>query len=203
MDIQSDYLLCQTQRIRQILQILLPSDRLLRWKKLVVPGISSLESLATSLVTEHQVPVAIVADGDSFDPGVVAQRQWEIETFVAKVAIETPVKVLLFTPSLEILFFQDLALLESLLEIPIPAADWARGQQQPKAVLENLLARSPHILQSPSADPWQLLLDRLATQPHNTLTPLQQHPLIQALHQFLTQVEQWQKSQIVPEFALK
>lgn len=203
MNTQSDYLLCQTQRIRQILQILLPTDRLHRWKRLIVPGISSLESFAMSLVTEHQVPVAIVADGDSFDPGVVAQRQWEIESFVAKVAIETPVKVLLFTPSLETVFFQDLAFLESFLGLQISPEDWTRGQQQPKAVLESLLARSPHLPPSPAGDPWQLLLDRLAAQPPHTLTPLQQHPVIQSLHQFLIQVEQWQKSQIIPDFALK
>jgi len=199
----SCYILCEDSLAVQMLHSLTPATTVPDQKWVAGGMKAELESLARSLLLKRQVPVAIVADGDSFDPGVVAQRQWEIETFVAKVAIETPVKVLLFTPSLEILFFQDLALLESLLEIPIPAADWARGQQQPKAVLESLLARSPHILQSPSADPWQLLLDRLATQPHNTLTPLQQHPLIQALHQFLTQVEQWQKSQIVPEFALK
>ncbi|MGA1264160.1 MAG: hypothetical protein ACO331_09690 [Prochlorothrix sp.] len=186
-----------------MLQILAPATTVRDWKW-VAGGIKAeLESLARSLLMKRQVPVAIVADGDSFDPSVVAQRQWEIESFVAKVAIEAPVKVLLFTPSLEILFFQDLAFLASLLDLEISPEDWARGQQQPKAVLNTLLARSPHQLRSPHADPWQTLLDRLAAQPPQALTPLQQHPVIQALHQFLTQVEQWQKSQTIPEVALK
>lgn len=200
---QSCYVLCENSLAVQMLQILAPATTVRDWKW-VAGGIKAeLESLARSLLIKRQVPVAIVADGDSFDPSVVAQRQWEIESFVAKVAIEAPVKVLLFTPSLEILFFQDLALLASLLDLEISPEDWVRGQQQPKAVLNTLLARSPHQLRSPHADPWQTLLDRLAAQPPHALTPLQQHPVIQALHQFLTQVEQWQKAQIIPEVALK
>lgn len=200
---QSCYVLCENSLAVQMLQILAPATTVRDWKW-VAGGIKAeLESLARSLLIKRQVPVAIVADGDSFDPSVVAQRQWEIESFVAKVAIEAPVKVLLFTPSLEILFFQDLAFLASLLDLEISPEDWVRGQQQPKAVLNTLLARSPHQLRSPHADPWQTLLDRLAAQPPHVLTPLQQHPVIQALHQFLTQVEQWQKAQIIPEVALK
>jgi hypothetical protein len=136
------YIICEGSFDAQLLKTVLPANLLTDVGVVAVGRVSGVESLARSLVVRRRVPVVIVVDADSVVPELVQQRRKDIEETVESVSINTPVKVVMAVPEMEIIFFQDVSLLSRLLGY-IPHQDILdRAVIKPKKTLEELMARS-------------------------------------------------------------
>jgi hypothetical protein len=126
----------------QLLKGVLPGELLENVEIVPAGGVSAAKSLARSLLVRRQVPVAIVVDADSVAPDLVQERIKNIEEIVESVSVNTPVKVILAVPELEIIFFQDSLLLSHLLGY-VPSQDILNlAAFQPRKALEQLLSQS-------------------------------------------------------------
>jgi hypothetical protein len=139
------YILCEGHLDAQLLKTVLPANLLTDVGVVAAGGVSGVESLARSLVVRRRVPVVIVVDADSVVPELVEQRRKDIEETVESVSINTPVKVVMAVPEMEIIFFQDVSLLSRLLGYIPPQNILAMAVCQPQKALEQLLSQSEMI----------------------------------------------------------
>jgi hypothetical protein len=150
------YIICEGSFDAQLLKTVLPANLLTDVGVVAGGRVSAVESLARSLVVRRRVPVVIVVDADSVVPELVEQRRKDIEETVESVSINTPVKVVMAVPEMEIIFFQDVSLLSRLLGYIPPQDILDLAVFQPKQALEQLLSQS-EIIQDRSQ-----IIDRLA-----------------------------------------
>jgi len=175
------YLVCEGTYDATLLKRLLPEALIVNVKIVEAGGFSSVKSLARSLIVRRQSPVAIVADADTVIPEQVEQRRRETEEIVGNVAINTPVKVILAAPTLEIIFFQDISLLMRLLGY-IPSTEMLHlAAYQPTQVLRQLISQSENFQSQ------HQFVESLTA---NDLEVLRQAPVIQELIQFLQSVRE-------------
>ncbi len=175
------YIVCEGGRDAQILKRLLPKELVGNVEIVAAGELSAVKSLARSLVVRRQSPVAIVADADATIPEQVEQRLKDTEEIVRNIAVNTPVKVILAVPTLEVIFFQDVSLLSRLLGYA-PSQDILNlGAYQPWQALKQLISQSNH-LQSQSQ-----LVEQLTNE---DLEVLRKAPVIQEVIQFLQSVRE-------------
>jgi hypothetical protein len=173
------YILCEGSEDVQLLRTILPSPLLTEVEIAAAGGISSIKSLARSLIVRRQVPVAIVFDADSKVPELIQERIKDIEEIVECVSIDTPIKVLAFAPTMESIFFQDTHLLSELIGFN-PSQDILNlALSQPKKALDELLSQSDKV-----SDRSQLI----GQLTHENTENLQMNPVIQGLISFLQTV---------------
>jgi hypothetical protein len=175
------YIVCEEEHDAHVLKRLLSEELVGNVEIVAAGGLSAVKSLARSLVVRRQSPVAIVADADATIPEQVEQRLKDTEEIVENIAVNTPVKVILAVPTLEIIFFQDVSLLSRLLGYT-PSQDLlSLAVHQPWQALNQLISQSKN-LQSQSQ-----LVDQLTTE---DLEALRQAPVIQEIVQFLQSVRE-------------
>jgi hypothetical protein len=175
------YLVCEGAVDAQLLKRILPEEILYNLEIVAAGGLSSAKSMARSLVVRRQAPVAIVINADSIALDQVEERRRTTEDIVKGVASNTPVKVILAVPTIEAIFFQDIALLSRILGCnPSPGIlDLAVGE--PLQALMQLIAQlHPHLNQSQLIE--QLTMDDLFI--------LRKTPLIQEIIQFFQSVRE-------------
>lgn len=173
------YIVCEGEHDAQLLKRLLPEEFVSNVEVVAAGGLSAVKSLARSLVVRRPSPVAILADADAVIPEQVEQRLKETEEIVGNIAANTPVKVVLATPALEIIFFQDVALLSRLLGYA-PSQDMlSLAMYQPYQALKQLISQSKNF-QSQSQ-----LVEQLTNE---DLEILRKDPVIQELIRFLQSV---------------
>jgi hypothetical protein len=91
---------------RELISALLP-PRLESLVRLVpTGGLSNLASVARTLLVKHKEPVALIADTDSLDAGVINERYTTLQQLLRDVAGGTPFTVVLAIPELEDVFFE-------------------------------------------------------------------------------------------------
>lgn len=139
------YIISEGSFDAQLLKAVLPGKLLNDVEIVSAGGVSAVKSLARSLVVRRQVPVIIVVDADSVVPDLVQERLNDIEEIVKSVAVNTPVKVILAVPEMEVIFFQDATLLSRLLRCQISQEVLNLAVFQPKKALEQLLSQSGNI----------------------------------------------------------
>jgi hypothetical protein len=173
------YILCEGSEDVQLLRTILPSPLLIEVEIAAGGGISSIKSLARSLIVKRQVPVAIVFDANSKVPELIHERIKDIEEIVECVSIDTLIKVLAFAPEMESIFFQDIHLLSVIIGF-IPSQDILDlALYQPKKALDELLSQSDKV-----SDRSQLI----GQLTHENTENLQTNPVIQGLISFLQTV---------------
>ena len=175
------YIVCEGHSDVELLQRVLPKDLLNGVEIVAAGGLSAIKSLSRSLLVRRQAPVAIVADADSIAPDVIQERQSSIEELVESVAIDTPVKVILAVPSIEVIFFQDKRLLSRLLGYEPSQEMLNLAISQPHAVLKQLFMQS-HGGYS--------LAQMIAQLTGEDLQILRHTPVIQEIIQFLQSVQE-------------
>lgn len=135
------------------------------------------QSTASVLVSTKLSPVILVLDADSIDVETISDRQVINEELIGFKKTGR-IKVILAVPEIEILLFQDQALLEELLDCEISAVDWARAEFIPRTILQKLL--------NDSSQP--ITLEELLDQLTPAMTDkLRHHPLLQEIMAFLVQ----------------
>jgi hypothetical protein len=139
------YIVCEGLADAQLLNFVLPKKLQNDVEVVAAGGLSAVKSLARSLVVRRQVPVAIVVDADSVVPEAVEDRRKNIEEIVKSVAGNTPVKVIVAVPEMEVIFFQDTSFLSRLLGYSPPQDVLDLAVFQPRKALEQLLSQSEKI----------------------------------------------------------
>lgn len=171
------YIVTENRDAALLIKKLLPKE--INWVVNYVPrtDYSWAQSTASVLVATKRSPVVLVLDADSVDPETISDRRVINEELVGFSKI-TRFKVILAVPEIEILLFQDRALLEELLDCEISDVDWARAEFIPRTILDKLLTQGPQ----------SMILEQLLDQ----LTPpmidkLRNHPLLQEITEFIVQ----------------
>jgi hypothetical protein len=175
------YIICEGIDDKQLLKAILPEISLNQVEIVVGGGISSVKSIARSLVVRRQTPVAIVVDSDSTVPELVQMRIRETTEIIESVSVNTPVKVMLFVPELEAIFFQDLQLLSKLLGYAPSQDELSLAASRPRKVLAQLLAKSDKVRNRSE------IINQLAEENINNLRDF---PTIQELIEFLHSVRE-------------
>lgn len=137
----------------------------------------SAQNIAGNLLLLKRRPVVLVLDADSVDPESIGDRRVNNEGLLRFSAV-APFKVILAIPEIEILLFQDRAILEELLDCEISAIEWARAEFIPRTILQKLLNNSSHPMTL------EALLDQLTPA---MIDKLRHHPLLQEITTFLMQ----------------
>jgi hypothetical protein len=159
-----------------LLQRIIP-EVLLNNVGIVVAGeLSSVKSMARSLVVRRQVPVAIVVDAETVNPDQVEERRREIKEIVESVAANTPVEVILAVPAIETIFFKDPFMLSHWLGNAPSQEVLSLAVYQPKQALAQLIAQSRQFQSEVQ------LIEQLMTE---DLTILRGTSVIQEITQFL------------------
>ncbi len=172
------YIVCEGDSDVELLQKILPKDLIHEVGFVAAGGLSAVKSLARSLIVRRQVPIAIVADADSIVPALIQERLSGLEELMESVAINTPVKAILAVPSVEIIFFQDTALLCRLLGYKPSQEILNLAMSQPRLVLQQLTNQS------------QINLNPLTQQlTHEDIVILQKAPVIGEIIHFLQSVQ--------------
>ncbi len=136
------YIVCEGTSDVELLRKTLPKELLDEVGFVAGGRLSSVKSLARSLIVRRQVPIAIVADADSIVPSLIQERISGLEELMESVAINTPVKAILAVPSIDIIFFQDTALLCRALGYEPSQEVLNLAISQPKQVIQQLIAQS-------------------------------------------------------------
>jgi hypothetical protein len=175
------YLVCEGAADAQLLKRILSEEVLHSLEIVAAGGLSSAKSMARSLVVRRQAPVAIVIDSDSIALDQVEDRRRTTEDIVKGVASNTPVKVILAVPTIEAMFFQDIALLSRIVGCDPSPDILEMAVAQPLQALTQLISQSqPYLNQSQLIE--QLTADDLAI--------LRKTPLVQEIIQFLQSVRE-------------
>lgn len=175
------YIICEGIDDKQLLKAVLPEISLNQVEIVVGGGISSVKSIARSLVVRRQTPVAIVVDSGSTVPELVQMRIRETTEIIESVSVNTPVKVMFFVPEIEAIFFQDLQLLARLLGYTPSQDELDLSALQPRKVLQQLLAKSEKVRNRTE------IINQLAEENINNLRDF---PTIQELIKFLQSVRE-------------
>ncbi|MDJ0618882.1 MAG: hypothetical protein QNJ63_19430 [Calothrix sp. MO_192.B10] len=136
------YIVCEGNLDAQLLKRVLPEELLNNVEIVPAGGLSAVKSLARSLIVRRQSPVAVVMDADVITPEKVEERRQDTEEILTSVAANTPVKVILAVPTIEIIFFQDVPLLSRLLGYAPPKDILSLAAEQPKKALTQLISQS-------------------------------------------------------------
>lgn len=175
------YIVCEGEFDAQLLQRLLPEEFVSNVEVVAAGGLSAVKSLARSLIVRRQSPVAIVANADAIVPEQVEQQLKDTEELVGNIAANTPVKVILAIPALEIIFFRELSWLSYLLGYT-PSQDILNlATYQPSQALKQL------IIQSNNFQNQSKLVEQLT---NKDLEVLREAPVIQEVIQFLQSVRE-------------
>ncbi len=175
------YIVCEDDLDSQLLQRVLP-ERLLDSVGSVAAGsLSSVKSMARSLVVRRRVPVAIVVDAETVNLDQVEERRTEIKEIVEGVAANTPVGVILAIPAIESVFFQDISLISRLFGSAPAQELLSMAIYEPGKALKQLIAESKQY-QNQSE-----LIEQLT---HEDLEILGKTPVVQKLLQFLQSVRE-------------
>ena len=163
----------------QILESLLPKD-LLDTVVIVNGGdrLSSVISLAQSVLVRRQAPVLVFANADATSPKQVNARQHEIDEFMGGIAI-SPFKVVLAVPEIETIFFHDLSILTHLTGQTLSPELLTTATYEPSLVLGQLMPEGQ------STQNYADLLDQLSASDRDSLSHA---PPIQAVIEFLQSV---------------
>ena len=139
------YILVEGELTVQILRCLL-SQEILDGVKIFNGGrASATKSLARSVLVEGRSPAAVILNARATDPELVREKLQSSKYLIEGVAANTPVEVIFAVPTIEIIFFEDISILERIFDTSIPESAIALARFDPQGVLQGLYDRSEQI----------------------------------------------------------
>jgi FlaA1/EpsC-like NDP-sugar epimerase len=142
-------------------------------------GSSDAQSLARSILAVKHRAVALVLDADTVDIESIKERVGLNQDLLRYASAGTPFKVFLAVPTIEIILFQDRALLEQLTQHKFTDVEWAQAEFVPGVVLRKALGQNAQVIKLDD------LIQRLTGE---MIDKLRTHQLILDLSQFLVEV---------------
>lgn len=129
--------------------------------------------MAAQLLTTERLPTALVLDANSTDADRVREERRSLLDYLHSVAGGVPHTLVMFEPSIEVIFFDCPGVLRRRLGRDVEPSLLALARYAPKQALEMLLADTPP----------QVLFMQLDD---TDLAELRQHPMVVTLRQFVS-----------------
>jgi hypothetical protein len=168
------YIVTECQFDATMLHRLLPKH-IVKFVKFV-PDKYSASSRAMTILSVRQRPLAFVVEATARTKTAVLEREDMARYIIRRGAGDVPFKIFTPFPSIEMVFFQDRALLEQLIGRKINDLEWKFATFNPKEVLNHLLEGHPEGLTIEG------ILDTLTDE---AIEVLQKHPFICSISEFL------------------
>lgn len=173
------YVVTEQDAHGDILRRLLPED-MVTTLAFVTHSYPAMSGVGTMLAVRRR-PVALVADAHTTNELVMLEQLDLINYYLRRASRGYPFKVLMPMPELEVVFFQDRAVLERLIGERLTDREWRIARCSPRALLADVLGEPP------------ITAARLNRLRDADIAILQQHPIIRELTVFLTTVLQEQE----------
>lgn len=171
------YVITEGQTGVEILKHLLPPGLVKNVGFIVRDDAYSAHSMAVTILANSRIPVVLIIDADTNDEQLIHERldfsRWSLK----QAAVDVPFDVLLAKPSIEVVFFQDQSLLETVTQHKFTELEWKLAKLQPQALLANEPGGKLRAVQK--------LLRSLNKE---SLGVLRKHSLIQSLISFLSSI---------------
>lgn len=175
------YIVCERSLDSKLLKRILPPELIDTVGIVAAGSLSSVKSMARSLIVRRRVPIAIVVDAETLNSDQIEERCREIKEIVEGVAANTPVRVILAAPTIESVFFQDIALIPRLFgQVPSQAV-LNMAVYEPKKVLTQLIAESKQ---------YQTQAELIEQLTQKDIEILRKTPVMREMLQFLGSVQE-------------
>jgi hypothetical protein len=135
------------------------------------------ESRAMSLLAEKRLPVVLVLNARTNDESMIQQRQADLGYLLRSYAGPVPFKLAIAVPELEVIFFQDRRLIETLIGKTLTDLEWQFAQRHPQELLDTVAGGKTAFVEN--------VLNLMTEE---ELQLLRQHPLIEELNAFLSKL---------------
>ena len=134
------YVITENKSDTEVLCKLLPEDLVNSTEIVNGGGSYGAQSLAGSLLATRRLPVALVVDADTDDADAISDREVILREFLQQRSAgnEQIFQLSLMVPAIEIVFFEDRALIEQLVGRPLSDLEWMLAKHAPKALLDSL-----------------------------------------------------------------
>ena len=173
------YLIAEGQTDILILEKLLAPEVVSNTELVAAGGSYGAQSLATTLLTLRRRPLALVVDADTTHETTIQERVDLLRFLLRRAAGNVPHEVFVAVPEGEIVFLQDRALFERLMQRPLSDLEWHLAKLSPKETISNIAGPSV------GAD---YLLSQLT---EKELALLRHHELIKGVNDFLSTHLSW------------
>jgi len=181
------YVITEGRSDAEILKRLLPEDILKSVEVLAGAGRYSAQSLARSILAVKRLPVALVLDADTRDDSSIQEQKDFLQESLAQASSGAPFEIFLAVPSLEVLFFERPAFIESLSQHSYSQSEWDMAKFSPGAFLSKSLGDDFN-------EAIVKLLDNLDEQ---TIETIRKNLLVKALTEFLSSAIEAEASSFV------
>ena len=138
-------------------------------------GRYSAQALASTILAVKQRPVALVVDADTEDESTIREQEGFSRDLLRRSSAGVPFEVFTAVPYTEAIFFHDRSVFEQIIARKLEDREWDLARRQPRRSLAAVLGDRPIAIER--------LLDGLTEE---IIGPLQQHPLISGISQFLS-----------------
>lgn len=135
------------------------------------------ESMAQKLLLTERIPTILVMDAKTNDLSHLREQVQDLSFLLRQAAAKTPFKIAVAVPEIEAVFFQDRGLVEDITQRHFTDLEWHLAQHHPR----ELLATLPDL-------PEPFIEQALEKAVGDRLDTLRQHPLIQDILSFLSEL---------------
>jgi hypothetical protein len=133
------------------------------------------ESMARKLLSSKRSPVVLVMDAKTNDAALIEERSSDLGFLMRQAAAGVPFKMAIAIPEIEVVFFQDRAILEEMIQQKLTDLEWQLVQHHPKELLDTLPGGVTAFVET-----------MLSSMSASMVEVLRQHPLIQEIVVFLS-----------------
>lgn len=168
------YLVTEQASDATILRSVLPESALESVQFVESKSDYDAESGAMSLLAEKRLPLVLVLNATN-DESIIQQRQADLGYLLRSYAGPVPFKLAIAVPELEVIFFQNRALIENSLNQTFTDLEWQFVQRHPQELLETLPEGKAAFVER-----------MLRVLNEEQLQEIRQIPLIQGITEFLT-----------------
>jgi hypothetical protein len=170
------YIVTKCPRDAAILQKILPEPMLQSVQFVNGKSEYGAESMARKLLSSKRSPVVLVMDSKTNDAALIEERRSDLGFLMRQAAAGVPFKMAIAIPEIEVVFFHDRTMLETMIQQSLTDLEWQLAQHHPKDLLGTLPSGVDNFVET-----------ALASMSDSTIQTLRHHPLMQEIMSFLSQ----------------
>lgn len=169
------YLITERSSDAKILRMVLPESVLASVQLIESESDYGAESQAMSRLAEQRLPVVLVLNARTNDPMAIQQRYADLGGLLRSYGGPTPFKLAIAIPELEVIFFQNRDMVQTLIGKVLTDLEWQFAQKHPQEFLDSLGENETAFVEQ-----------MLQSLNEENLRAIRQHSLIQEITEFLS-----------------
>ena len=134
----SSYIVVEGTLERFILEQVLPEEVCAQSTFVVGHGYTPTLSKVRSLLVSSDRPVSVIVETETTNQARISEKEDFIRQLLRQLSSPEHFHVILAIPDMEVVFFQDRSLLETLVGRSVSDEQWETGQTHPKEVLQKI-----------------------------------------------------------------